>query len=89
MVKSSVAVKFTLVSNLFLAISVSWGSCYQDLSLKRASVFLKSNLALELPFALCSVATLEEKWSYVTVSESSNSVVAACGTQECCTVDKL
>lgn len=52
-------------------------------------MFLKSNLALELPFALCSVATLEEKCSYVTVSESSNSVVAACGTQECYTIDKL
>lgn len=78
MVKWFFAVTLKLVSSLFLAISVSWDSCYQDSSLKGASLLLKSNLALKLVFALCSAAALEEKWLYVPVSELSNWYCNSC-----------
>lgn len=65
------------ISIQFSSGNVSGDSCYQDLSLKGASVLLKSDLALKLVFALCSAAAVEEKQSHVPVSELQTDVVIA------------
>lgn len=66
-----------LISNLILAINVSWGSCSQDFSLRRASLvfFLPVSVQLQL---------WKKVWQALQFRNYQiDVVIAASGTQEC------